>query len=154
VRGPQKTRIGDFAYTVMPIPAGEGLRATARVASIVAPVFEEMTGGVNAGAMVSALLGNPDLAAHLEYFTTTFAAHTRVVNATVSGGQPQDLSIAFDQHFAGAGDELVQWLVFAFEVNLSGFFAGLPVLLAKAKARADAAKALAKQEPSASPSPA
>jgi hypothetical protein len=150
-RGPQKIRIGDFQYTVMPIPAGEGLRATARVAAIAAPVFEGMAGG-GGSAMVAALLGNPDLSAHLEYFTTTFAAHTQVVSA-VNGGQAQNLSVSFDVHFAGAGDELVQWLIFAFEVNLSGFFAALPALLAKAKARADAAKALANPEPSASPSP-
>jgi hypothetical protein len=112
-------------YDIAKVPATIGLRAAMRLARVAAPLLKR--GEATVSEAIAELLSNPELEDHVEYFCRTFAAYTQVTR----DGRTATLSDCFDAHFAGDLGALTEWLVEAIQVNLSGFFAQLPALLAK-----------------------
>jgi hypothetical protein len=118
--------IGAHEYTVYQLGAitgREGLRRLTRLISPALPSLAAMFRDAGPEALAAGLsallegLGAEDLA----YFCDTFAPKSTV---RLEDGKSPNLKDIFDVHFAGNYYEMIEWLVFCFEVNYRGFFSG------------------------------
>jgi len=119
-------QIGEYKYLVTQVSSGVGLEAAARMANLLGPGLGAApeTGGMNAltlGAVLSKVLSNPALHSQLAWFVGAFGSCTQV--AFPDGKTTRTLSDIYETHFAGEISNQLEWLRFAFEVNMSSFFA-------------------------------
>lgn len=129
-------KIGAHVYGVRKLPAGVGLPVLAKLLNLIGPAIKEAQDGDGRMArVVSGLLSNEKLGEQLQYFAEVFSKYSTVDTA----GRSVELAGIYDLHFAGNYFELVQWLVFCFEVNHGSF-------LAEAGVSVQALVALAVQE--------
>lgn len=117
-------QIGGFQYQVTQVSAGVGLEAAARMANLIGPGFTAApeTGGMNSmtlGAVLGKVLSNPALSSQLAWFVKEFGEKTQV---GFPDGKTQTLARIYETHFAGEIADQLDWLRFAFEVNMSSFF--------------------------------
>jgi hypothetical protein len=118
-------QIGEHTFTVTQLPArqgAEGLRRLgARVSPLVASLAKEVSSG---GDPNSAILGGlagvvTSLSEQdLSYYIEIFGDSSTV---TMEKGAPK-VKAVFDILFAGKYEDMLEFLLFAFEVNYSGFF--------------------------------
>lgn len=119
----QKSKsIGGYTYKVTTLPATVGSSVLTKTFNSVGPAFKSADG-------LGGLETIGSLFEHLKEDTVRFLCDTFSAQTIVTGGdygskEPM-LSDVFDVHFAGKYQDLLQWLLFCFEVNFSGFFAGL-----------------------------
>lgn len=137
--------IGGCIYKVRQLDAVEGSRMLARIHKAVLPALESIDSvdDVKVGKVLTDLAANVSIA-DLDYLRDTFA---RVTEVRLPDGREPILSDAIkgEGHFAGAYDEMLEWLTFCLEVNFGTFFQ---------KLRGRIAGALARKKPSSSTSPA
>lgn len=120
-------QIGKHQYTCRKLAAGEGLIVLARLMNVIGPAIRDMQGTeANLNSVVGGLLSNEKLGDQLTFFIKAFAPHSSV---SLGQGQEAELSGIFDVHFSGHYFELLQWLVFCFEVNHGNFLAEAGVSL-------------------------
>jgi hypothetical protein len=128
----RERRIGDHTYRVTQFGAKQGRAMLVRLVKLGGPGVGSFVGGVGRGdAMESALalgVGDAlhDLAgrlneAEIASMMDEFAKFTVLVQ---SADVELRLSDILDDHFAGAYDEMLQWVRFALEVNFASFFVG------------------------------
>lgn len=124
-------QIGSYKYTVTQLDALKGRRAFTRLMRIAGPALGELAGAkTDIGSAIEKLverLSEDDV----DHFCDLFAKVTSVSGGDFENRSPQ-LDTIFAKHFAGQYLELVQWLVFCFQVNFSGFFAGAASLASQA----------------------
>jgi hypothetical protein len=108
-------------YEVRQLDAVKGRKVFVRFAKLIAPALAEIQGqkdpNAALGRVVSTFAAGIDEET-LDYFCDAFAPTTCIVE----GAKKPELSKVFALHFAGKYFELVQWLVFCFEVNFGSFF--------------------------------
>lgn len=119
--------IGDYEYRVTQLTTGPGLQLTARVMNILGPGLANAAGasggtGARAAALFGAIVASPQLGDHLEWLSKLLAPTTQV---WTPDGKSFTLSSGYDAHFAGRYAQLLEWLLFAIEVNCGSFFAEL-----------------------------
>lgn len=119
--------IGDNEYQVVQLTATKALQLTARLSNALGPALAAAVTGdggttSKAASFFGALLASPQLGDHLEWLCKHLAPSTQV---TTPDGKSFTLSAKFDTHFAGDMSGLIEWLVFACEVNAGSFFAEL-----------------------------
>jgi hypothetical protein len=136
-------QIGEYQYQVTQVSSGVGLEAAARMANILGPGFGAAPdeGGLNAATLASVLgkvLSNPALSGQLKWFVAAFAERTQI---GYSDGRTQSLSKVYEEHFSGEVVNQLDWLRFAFEVNMGSFFAIARKLIASFWAQAKAKEA-------------
>lgn len=122
MRKSDSKQIGNHTYTVTQFGAREGGRVFIRITRLLGPAIG---GGAEGGA--AAMIGQLSTALDESDFDSlcdTFAAATMVTGGDYGAKQPQ-LKAVFDDHFAGRYDELLEWLLFAFEVNYGSFLGAL-----------------------------
>lgn len=104
--------IGETSYAVSQLGALQGREALRRLAAIAGPAIE---GGetVFFGKLVASIQKDD-----LEYFCNLFAKST-----ILDGKVP--LASTFDVHFAGNYGDMLEWLIFAMEVNFKSFLDGV-----------------------------
>jgi hypothetical protein len=100
--------IGAHTYEVRQLGGLEARKMLVRLAKMLGGVF----GGDIAAGIAS--LSEEDS----EYLFNTMSQHTCV---RVSKDQAPELYRIFDEHFSGRTFEMMQWLVFALEVNFPDF---------------------------------
>lgn len=137
----QETRvIGDYTYRVTQLTTTAGQEVLVRLTKMAGPsgasFIEGLAGAATIdieAALASGLAeavreASLRLSAEDLKFVTT--AMSKVTEVLIEDRAPQ-LSVLYEQHFAGRYDEWVAWLAFALEVNFKSFFAGSGGLLGK-----------------------
>lgn len=129
MREVQSRVIQGVRYEVLPLPAGRGVRVMAQLAKVIGPGIGEAASLAEAAANIGRTIGafterlDPDV---VETLCREFAATT-----TVTAGQSRTslgAGIAFDEHFAGQYDALLEWLRFCMEVNFGPLWQRLGML--------------------------
>ena len=118
-------QIGDCKYTVTQVSAGVGLEAASRMANVLGPGFSAApdSGGFDAMTLANVLgkvFSNPALYSQLAWFVENFGKNTQVFTPD---GKSRTLSDIYEVHFQGEIASQLDWLRFAFEVNMHSFFA-------------------------------
>lgn len=164
MRETKEKQIGSrgYRYHVIQFGAREGGRVLVRLLKMVGGAAgEAMAGGDDALdgfdlSTVGKMLGN--LAETLseddfDYLVDKFAPATAVSGGAYKAPMPLNTEGVFDLHFAGAYQELGQWLLFAVEVNFGGFLGEGGIVRKAGEAARDRRASSAKDEPSPSQSP-
>jgi hypothetical protein len=130
-------------YTVNPLPAGKLIRVGADLAKMVGSSLK----GLNvvsakealkiAGTLIADLTAGLD-GETLERSLRIIAEHTTVEN---EDGAPMELHKCFDKHFQGKPDALLEWGMWAIEVNFAPLFKRLLAQAEKAGVAKEAARA-------------
>jgi len=128
---PKERSIGGRVYQVRMLPADEGLRSAAKLVNLIGPGVKALQSGDENGfmAFASELMSSDKLADQLEYFTKLFRKHSAVQLEGADGFV--ELATIWEFHFSGNYFELLQWLVFCFEVNHASFLTGAGVSVQK-----------------------
>lgn len=123
--------IGATTYRVAQLPTKKGQALLVRIVKLLGPGIGSFVGGLgrSAGEFDAAMalgVGDAihDLSARLSEVEVAgvleeFAKHTFIIHSEEL--QPL-LSTVYDDHFAGAYDELMKWAKFCLEVNYRSFF--------------------------------
>lgn len=132
----KERRIGAHVYRITQLPAKRGRAMLVRFIRLVGPGAGALVGGLGRGkGTFDAALGLGiadglhDLCTRLNeedlsVISDEFATYTVVIK---SRDVEQQLSKIFDDHFAGAYDEMFAWLRACCEVNFASFFGGVNV---------------------------
>ena len=129
----ESKQIGQHVYTVEQLGAIRGREIFVRLVRLLGSSVDTIKGDAGAVlAKAAAAFSTEDMTA----FCDAFAAKTDVTGGEYASAHPQ-LSNIFDLHFAGNYSEMVEWIIFAFQVNFGSFFQGASAKLAKSQARAD-----------------
>lgn len=132
--------IDGFIYEVHQLPATKGEEIGAELVSMVAPMIGALA-GEGKGSIKIESVGDLDLRAlglkaaadvfasqlsspRLREIRKLMAEHTEIYGEGF-GDAGAPLERNYDEHFAGRYDAMLEWFMFALEVNFSGFFAGL-----------------------------
>jgi hypothetical protein len=121
--------IGNSVYSVRPLPPDLGLRSAAKLLNLIGPGVRALQSQDTEGfaGIASEIMTNEKLADQLEYFTKLFRGYTDVRIPNAEGFIA--LNQIYDAHFMANYFELLQWLVFCFEVNHASFLSGAGVNL-------------------------
>lgn len=112
--------IGEVVYRVKQFGAKRGRQVLFRVSQMLGPTLAQATEGDYAAAFKA--FAETAKLEDFEWLCDTFADGTSVVLKTTNGNEvPQSLAKVYDEHFVGRYLEMLEWLVFAFEVNFGGF---------------------------------
>lgn len=108
--------IGKAQYRVTPLGAKAGCRVLTRLTRLLGSALK---GGDRTNAMVILGSGLEHLSEEdFSYFCDALAPNTELL----VDGKTLRLSDVFDVHFTAEYAALVEWLLFAMEVNFGGFF--------------------------------
>lgn len=136
----ERKMIGEYEYAVTQLDAVKGSRVFTRLTKILAPAIVGLSSAstqikgtkpadvddVTGSKMFEALgkLAENLTEADVDFFRECFAASTDVMITDEQTGKQRSpkLSTIFGLHFAGKYDEMIEWLVFCFEVNFGSFF--------------------------------
>jgi hypothetical protein len=148
----QQKVIGEYTYQVTQVSASVGLEAAARLANIMGPGFsvapdEGGLNGMGLGRVIGQIIGNPRLAPELAWFVTAFGKLTQV--GFPDGRTSKTLADIYEEHFRGEIANQLQWLYFAFEVNMESFFETARKLYAAFRASQEKARTDSKSQTSA-----
>ncbi len=131
--------IDGFVYEVHQLPATKGEEIGAELVAMVVPMLGALAGegkGVKIDGVGDLDLEALGLKAAAEVFATSItspklrnirqlmAAHTEIYGEGF-GDAGAPLSRNYDDHFAGRYDAMIEWFLFALEVNFRDFFGGL-----------------------------
>lgn len=112
--------LGDFRYTITPLPACENLEMLPRIAPLIG-VIEIVFGTGSPDTIKAIAQGFPPGA--LTEIARAFAKQTTV--QPKKGGEIVSLIEVLDAHFAGENfDRMFEWLAVCLEVNFASFFRG------------------------------
>lgn len=115
--------IGDFEYEVTQMGAVQGRKVFARLAKTIGPLLAASAGAKpDLEKIFGDMLGNiePEL---VDFVCDSFAPFTTV---TMQDGKKPRLSDIFDMHFAGNYQDMVNWIMFAMQVNFKTFLPKTP----------------------------
>ena len=132
--------IDGFEYEVLQLPATKGEEIGAELVAMVLPMLGALA-GEGSGKVDVQNIGELDIRAlglkaaadvfadkltapRLREIRKVMAAHTDIYGEGF-GDAGAPLSKHYDDHFAGRFDAMLEWFLFALEVNFKGFFGGL-----------------------------
>jgi hypothetical protein len=132
--------IDGFVYEVHQLPATKGEEIGAELMAMMLPMIGALAGEGNSSVEVKSV-GDLDLRAlglkaaaeviaaslagkQLRVIRALMAEHTEIFGEGF-GDAGAPMSRNFDDHFAGRYDAMIEWFLFALEVNFGGFFGGL-----------------------------
>lgn len=121
----QDREIGDVVYRVWPVPFGVGRPALMRLIGIISPLAAAYLKQTGERASVAALLEALPVALSdddVKYFSELLGRASKYQDGA---NWPALIPANQDTHFAGRYLEFTKWLIFAIEVNFSGFFVGM-----------------------------
>lgn len=112
----QKTKtIGDFTYTVMQHGALKGREVFLRLTKSLVPILDAI--GKEDLAKAGGLLSSTEL----EFLCDTYAKLCNVTGGRYENKSPYVKDV-FDDHFAGAYDEMLEWLFFCVDSDFGQLF--------------------------------
>jgi hypothetical protein len=135
-----------YVYHVTQFGAREGGRVLVRLLKMIggaagAAVASEQDFDMQTVGKIISNLAESVSEQDFDTLVETFMKTTEVSGGTYNTRAPLTTEGLFDLHFAGAYDELGQWLLFAIEANFGGSFLGKSGFVQKAKAAAGARQA-------------
>lgn len=135
--------IDGFVYEVHQLPATKGEELGAQLVAMLAPMIGALAGEGSSKIEIEAKksIGDFDLRSlgikaasdvfakeiaspRLTNMRKLMAEHTEIYGEGF-GDAGAPLSRNYDEHFAGRYDAMLEWFMFALEVNFKGFFVGL-----------------------------
>jgi hypothetical protein len=116
----EEREIGGLKYRVTQLGAKAGRAALLRIMKTVGPAAAMLQGDDLAGALGKFFENLSEV--DLDYFCALFGEKSFVFQA--DGKMPR-VDQVFDEHFAGRYLDMIEWLIFAGEVNFADFFRGV-----------------------------
>ena len=148
----KKRDIDGFTFTVMQLPGKRGLRLWRRLGKILGPSLARAAASASGQVDFAGLAGAVEaLFDNLTETELDAVVDELTGNALVLyEGSERPLKEVYDVLFAGRVETQLKLLMFALEVNYSGFFVGLRALVSPLLARAGNASAARSSSPTTS----